>query len=170
MSNTEDSKTSQAGPGNLVITLDSGNLQVSYVSSMLRVLQAAVRDVARSVDDARDLFEGQPQPVLLLSTEVDGPDLNLHIFFADPNNSTPMLDVSAQAFDPFMVKFGNLLKLLPQPGLWGRMARRSGPSHIETETDRRLDELRVELRHFTKATLRFGDRSIAFDGDQLVIE
>jgi len=50
------------------------------------------------------------------------------------------------------------------------VARRSGPSSIETETDRRLDELRVELRHFSRATLRFGKRSISFAGDQLEIE
>ncbi|MCD5400239.1 MAG: hypothetical protein LR120_10935 [Dehalococcoidia bacterium] len=165
-----DSKTSQVETGKLHITLDSNNLQVSYVSSMLRVLQAAVRDIARGVDGAHELFENQPQPVLLLSTEVDGPDLQLQIFFADPANSKPMMDLSAQAFDPFMVQFENLLKLLPQLGLWGRVARRSGPSSIETETDRRLDELRVELRHFSRATLRFGKRSISFNGDQLAIE
>ena len=165
-----DSKTAQVETGKLHITMDSNNLQVSYVSSMLRVLQAAVRDIARGVDDAHDLFEIHPQPVLLLSTEVDGPDLQLQIFFADPTNSKPMVELSAQAFDPFMVQFGNLLKLLPQPGLWGRVARRSGPSSIETETDRRLDELRVELRHFSRATLRFGKRSISFAGDQLEIE
>jgi len=33
-----------------------------------------------------------------------------------------------------------------------------------------LDELRVELRHFSRATLRFGKRSISFAGDQLEIE
>ena len=166
-----DSKNRQTEPGKLQIELNSDDLQVSYVSSMLRVLQAAVRDIARGVDDdAHALFESQPQPVLLLSTDVDGGNLYLNIYFADPSRSTPMVELSTQSFGPFMVKFGNLLKLLPQPGLWGRMARRSGPSSIETDTDRRLDELRVELRHFSRATLRFGRRSISFDGDQLEIE
>ena len=163
-------KNSHVESGKLQITLNSRDLPVSSVSSTLRVLQAAVRDVARGVDDARGLFKGQPQPVLLLSTEVEGCNLYLNVYFADPLHSTPMLELSAQAFEPFMVKFGNLLKLLPQPGLWGRMARRSGPSSIETETDRRLDELRVELRRFSRATLRFGNRSISFDGDQLEIQ
>jgi hypothetical protein len=108
--------------------------------------------------------------VLLLSTEVDSGNLYLNIFFADPLHSAPMLELSTQAFEPFMVKFGNLLKRLPQHGLWGRMARRSGPSNIDTETERRLDELRMELRHFSRATLRFGNRSISFDGDQLEIQ
>ena len=166
-----DSKNLQAESGKLQIELNSDGLQVSYVSSMLRVLQAAVRDVARGVDDdAHALFESQPQPVLLLSTEVEDGSLYMNVFFAEPVRSTPMVELSTQAFEPFMVKFGNLLKLLPQPGLWGRMARRSGPSSIETETDRRLDELRVELRHFSRAILRFGHRTISFDGDQLEIE
>jgi hypothetical protein len=166
-----DSKNRQSEPGKLQIELNSDGLQVSYVSSMLRVLQAAVRDVAKGVDDEHAmLFESQPQPVLLLSTEVDDGSLYIYVFFAEPIHSMPMVELSTQAFDPFMVKFGNLLKLLPQPGLWGRMARRSGPSSIETDTDRRLDELRVELRHFSRARLRFGNRSISFDGDQLEIE
>jgi len=127
-----DSKTSQVETGKLHITMDSNNLQVSYVSSMLRVLQAAVRDIARGVDDAHDLFEIHPQPVLLLSTEVDGPDLQLQIFFADPTNSKPMVELSAQAFDPFMVQFGNLLKL--QNGAYLSPAtswRSSSVPHIE---------------------------------------
>ena len=163
-------KNPQAESAKLQIALNSDDLPVSYVSSMLRVLQAAVREIARGVGDARALFEGQPQPVLLLSTEVDGGSLYLKIYFADPINAAPMLELSAQAFEPFMVQFGNLLKMLPQPGLWGRTARGSGPSNIKTETDRRLDELRVELRHFSRATLRFGNRSISFVGDQLEIE
>ena len=53
---------SQAEDGKLVITLNSSSLPVSYVSSMLRVLQAAVRDVARGVDDAHDLLRVSRSP------------------------------------------------------------------------------------------------------------
>ena len=38
------------------------------------------------------------------------------------------------------------------------------------QVDRRLDELRVELRHFRGATLRHGARLITFDGDRVDIE
>jgi hypothetical protein len=45
-----ESKNPQLEPGKLQIELNSDDLQVSYVSSMLRVLQAAVRDIAKGVD------------------------------------------------------------------------------------------------------------------------
>lgn len=163
-------ENSQAEIKELHITLDSHDLPVSYVSSMLRVLQAAVREVARGVTDSRALFAGQPQPVLMLSTSVDVRELKSKVFFADSVDSTPMLELSAQAFDPFMAHFANLLKMIPQPGLWGPISRRQSRDQFETETEHRLDELRVELRHFSRATISFGNRSISFDGDQLEIQ
>lgn len=166
MSDPNESQTGQKG---LLIVLDSDGLPVSSVSSMLRVLQAAVREVARGQDETRSRFEGHSQPVLTLSTGTDGGDLNLRLSFADPADAAPMAELSAQAFDPFMTQFANLLKAVPQPGLWGPISRRSGPRQFETEADRRLDELRAELRRFSRATLRFGDRSISFHGDQLEI-
>ncbi len=155
----------------LTLALDAASLPVSYVSSTLRVIQAALRDFARGVEGGESLFGGQPQPVLLLdAVSLDGTEMVLELYFADPVDDTPMPDLSARAFEAFMVGFGKLLKRLPQRDLWGTMSSGSGAPRSETETDRRLNELRTELRHFGGAVLRQGRRSIRFDGDQLEIE
>ena len=154
----------------LLLTLDARALPVSYVSSTLRVMQAAVREVARSVEDGGSLFEGQPQPVLLLDADMSADsELCFNLYFADPADDTPMPKLSSQAFAPFMQEFGEVLKGMPQRGLWGWMTRRPGPRAFGSEAARRLDELRVELRHFKRATLRHGDHSIIFDSDQMEI-
>ena len=155
----------------LLLRVDSSALPVSYVSRTLRVLQAAVREAARGIQDGSALFDGQLSPSLLLDVETaaDG-KLVFALYFADPLSDAPMPELSALAFAPFMTAFGNTLKRMPQQGLWGRMARRAEPPRFRTESDRRLDDLRVELRHFRGATLRHGARVITFDGDQMTIE
>ena len=154
----------------LTLALDAKFLPVSYVSSTLRVIQAALRDFARGVEGGESLFGGQPQPVLLLDAlTLDGSELVLKLYFADPEDDAPMPELSARAFEMFMAGFGKLLKRMPQRDLWGAMSSGSGAPRSETQTDRRLNELRTELRHFGRAVLRYGGRSISFDGDQLEI-
>ncbi len=154
----------------LTLVVGSRALPVSYVSRTLRVIQAAVREVARGVGDGGEMFEGQPQPSLLLDIMVpNDSEIEFSLYFADPADDTPMPELSTKAFEPFMEEFGDLLKQMPQRGLWGRMARQSGTSRFQSEASRRLDELRVELRHFRKAVLTHRSRSITFDGDQMEI-
>ncbi len=154
----------------LFLVVESRALPVSYVSRTLRVIQAAVREVARGVEDGGEMFEGQPQPSLLLDIKVPNEtEIEFSLYFADPADDTPMPELSTRAFEPFMEEFGDLLKQMPQRGLWGRMARQSAASRFQTEAARRLDELRVELRHFRKAVLTHRSRSITFDGDQMEI-
>ena len=111
----------------ITLVLDAKSLPVSYVSSTLRVIQAALRDFARSVEGGEALFGGQPQPVLLLDAVTsDAPDLVFELYFADPDDDTPMPELSAQAFEAFIVNFGKMLKRMPQRDLWGVMSSGSG--------------------------------------------
>lgn len=156
----------------LTLALDGRKLQVSYVSSTLRVLQAALRDFARNVEEGEALFSDQPQPVLLADAVIsDAPEIMMELYFADPEGDTPMKILSTRAFEVFMSSFGELLKRMPQRDLWGAMSSGSGGApKFERDTDRRLNELRTELRHFRRAVLMHQSRAIAFDGDQLEIE
>ena len=155
----------------LFLTVEAQAIPVSYLSRTLRVLQAAAREAARGVGDGGALFDGKPSPSLLLDAETAaGGKLVFELYFADPSTDAPMPEISREAFAPFMSAFGDALKRMPQRGLWGRMARRSEPPRFRSESDRRLDELRVELRHFPGAELRHGARRIRFDGDRVEIE
>ena len=157
-------------PYKLTLALDGKRLPVSYVSSTLRVLQAALRDLARGVEGGESLFGGHPQPALLMDSAPDEREMVVELYFAAPEDDTPMPQLSARAFESFMASFGNLLKRMPQRDLWGSMSGGSGAPKFESETDRRLNELRMELRHFRRAALKHKNRSITFDGDQLEIE
>ena len=153
----------------LLLTVRSDGLRVSHVSSTLRVIQAAVREVARGVDQSSSLFEGQSQPVLLVDTSasVDS-GLMLSFYFAGSDDA-PMRELSEQVLGAFMDEFARVLASRSQLGLWGRTARGAGPAELESDIARRLDELKVLLRRFGSASLSLGERSITFDGDRLEI-
>ena len=154
----------------LQLTVRSDTLRVSDVSSTLRVIQAAVREVARSVDAISSQFEGSSQPRLLADTSAS-PDsgLTLSFYFADSNDA-PLRELSGQVLGAFMDEFTKVLASRSQLGLWGRMPLGSGSSGLESEIARRLDDLKVQLRRYGNASLKLGDRSITFDGDTLLIE
>ena len=155
----------------LTLTLDARSLPLSSASSTLRALQAALRGVARGLPEYRALFDRQPQPILLLDAALapDG-ELSFSIYFADPADDSPMRELSARAFAAFMSQFGDELKKTPQRGLWGRMSRRTPPPRaFMSESQRRLDDLRVEMRRLKKASLRCDRRAIEFDGERLEI-
>ncbi len=161
---------SRGSPGLLVVELASRGLSVSQLSRLLRVLQTAVREVARGAEEFQPRFEQRPSPLLLLSAEVADARLRLSISFAEPGDSAPMPDLSARAFELFMEQFAKLLEDTTQLGLWGQVVQGAGPRQFDSEVDRRLSELRAELRHFGSARVSFGGRSIAFDGDRMRID
>ena len=154
----------------LLLTVRSDRQRVSHVSSTLRVIQAAVREVARGVEQSSPLFEGRGQPLLLVDASASADSgLTMSFYFADSNDA-PMRELSEQVLGAFMDEFARVLASRSQLGLWGRTARGSGPTGLESDIALRLDELKVLLRRFGNASLSLGDRSITFDGDTLVIE
>ena len=129
----------------LEITVHGRRLPVSYLSSLLRVVQAAVREVARHAEGSRDAFAELPQPVLHMvvqsyehepagqlakpsnhvaaaanTRDADEGGLTLHFSFADPVDSTTLSELSSAAFEAFAEQMVQMLKGLPQRGLWGQ--------------------------------------------------
>ena len=153
----------------LEIALDSGYLPVSNVSSLLRTLQAALREVARSSDRPVDAFQEQPHPVLRTSTEVTGEEMVLRFIFFDPRHSLPMSEVSERTFGLFLDAFSEFIKRMPQRGLWGEAVGGARQQTYDSDVTKRMDQLRVELRRFPKARLTFNNRTITFEGDRMEI-
>ena len=154
----------------LELALDSNHLPVSYFSSLLRVVQAALREVARNDDSTRQPFIQQPQPVLLLTASVADDDLVMRFHFTDPLDSTPLTELSAQTFRSFVEQFGDYLKTLPQPGLWGDAIGGMQTRRHRSEIERRMDQLRLELRRFPKAKIGFEEHSISIEAGRIEIE
>ena len=165
------SRESRSGvdEGILTVQLDPSDLSVSYLSSLLRVVQAALREVARSEDGTRQRFDRHPQPVLRLSRLDTDDALTLHFTFADPQDGTPLNELSSQTFDALLDRFSEFVRGLPQPGLWGGAARRPPPGPSESELARRMGQLYRHLRRAPKATMRTQGRSIEIEGDRMEI-
>ena len=151
----------------LAIQVSAGNLRVSYVSSLLRVVQAALREVARGEEHTRAQFDRRPQPVLVLSRLIIDGDLRLQFTFADPTDSTPLEELSAKAFGAFLDRFSEYVRSLPQPSLWGGAAFRPPRRPFESELSRRMDQVYREIRRSPRATIRFGGRVIEIEGDRM---
>ena len=82
----------------LEITLGSRELPVSNLSSMLRVLQAALREIARAEESTRERFSRNPQPTLHLSARTEAGDLILSLSFLDSLDTDPQEDLSSATF------------------------------------------------------------------------
>ena len=149
----------------LEIRLRNENVPVSYLSSLLRVVQAALREVARNVDGPSRRFEQSPQPVLVLSRLDAGGELALRFTFVDPLDDTALEDLSYETFDALLSRFAEFVRGLPQPGLWGGAAPRRPPSPLESDLAKRMDQLHREMRRSPKAVLTHSGRSIAVEGD-----
>ena len=166
MSNQSDIETDRFSLG---IELKRDNVTVSYLSSLLRVLQAALREVALDHSGAREHFDRSPQPVLVLPRISVEETLTLHLVFIDPIAATPMEELSVHTFDAFLDRLGEYVTSLPQPGLWGGASRRSPGRPFESEVSRRMDQVYDELRRAPKAVLRFRARYIEIEGDRMEI-
>lgn len=160
-------RISAAGGQPLEITLDPGYLPVSNVSSLLRILQAALREVARGVDSAYDPFAEPPYPALRIKTANANGDLVLSFGFFDPVDSSPMTGLSERTCGILMDRLGEVIRRLPQRGLWGESVAGPQAGIDDSEVGKRLDQLRVELRRFGKARLSFSGKTISFEGDRM---
>lgn len=153
----------------LEISLGRRGWSVSALSSLLRVLQAALREFARSTDRTRELFIEPSRPLLRASAGVSDDDLVLSFSFEVPGESEASDELSRIAFDRLMSGLSDFIKVLPQKGLWGETVASPGAPRQDSATSRRLDELRMELRRFPRVRLRHGARSILFEGDRMEI-
>ena len=153
----------------LEITVDSSNLPVSGLSSLLRVVQAALREVARVEEATREQLLERPQPTLHLSATTDEANLTFRLIFADPTDRTPLLDLSTTTFRAFLSQLRRFVEKIPQRDLWGEAVGSPGRGEFHSEAEKRIDQVRQELRRLPKAKLTFEGQSITFEGDRMEI-
>ena len=152
----------------LSIEIAEGSVSVSYMSSLLRVVQAALREVALDTDGAREHFENRPQPLLAMPALAGGDSIAMSFVFVDPQDGSPMEELSAATFGSFLGRLQAYVTSLPQPSLFGGASRRP-PREADSEVDRRMDQVYAELRRASRVTLQHGGRSLGFEGDRLEI-
>lgn len=152
----------------LSIEIAQASVSVSYMSSLLRVVQAALREVALDTDGAREHFEGRPQPLLAMPAPAGGDSIAMSFVFVDPQDSGPLEKLSAATFGSFLDRLQAHVASLPQPSLFGGASRRP-TREAASEVERRMDQVYAELRRASRVTLRHGGRSLAIEGDRLEV-
>ena len=161
---TEDA----SGRVELRLVLDDGPLGVSAMSSLLRVVQAAVRESARADSAARGLFEEPIAPSLYVTFSAgEGGSSELRFYFEMPDGSDLAAEAASNAFAAFITDLADRVKGLQQPGLWGGAV--GGARRLEAESDvaRRMGEVYAELRRLPRSVLSFGGREICVDGERV---
>ena len=152
----------------LSIEIAQASVSVSYMSSLLRVVQATLREVALDTDGAREHFEGRPQPLLAMPAPAGGDSIAMSFVFVDPQDSSPLEKLSAATFGSFLDRLQAHVASLPQPSLFGGASRRP-TREAASEVERRMDQVYAELRRASRVTLRHGGRSLAIEGDRLEV-
>ena len=153
----------------LTIRLQPSHVSVSYLSSLLRLVQAALREVARSEDVTRAHFDRNPQPILQLYRLETGSDLTMYFSFIESATGEPLRELSSQTFGMLVTRFSSFVRELPQPGLWGGPANRPTKHTFKDNLTKRMDQLYRELRRSPKTTLSAQGRIIEIEGDRLEI-
>ncbi len=152
----------------LRLVLAEGPLGVSAMSSLLRVIQAAVRESARDDAAARGLFEEPVAPSLYVTfAPGEGGSSELRFHFEMPDGSDLADEAASNAFSVFVTDLADRVKGLPQPGLWGGAIGGATRSQDETAVARRMGEVYAELRRLPSSVLSFGGREICVDGERV---
>ena len=128
-----------------------------------------MREVARSDEATREQISERPQPTLHLSATTDEADLTLRLTFADPTDRTPLLDLSTTTFRAFLSQLRRFVEKVPQRDLWGDAVGGPSPGQFHSEAEKRIDQVRQELRRLPKAKLTFEGQSVTFEGDRMEI-
>jgi len=111
------------GGDHLTIRLNSATQHVSGLSSLLRTLQAAVRDAAQKTEAGAKMLAAQPAPVMGVTVRGGaGRPLELAFHFSGPDGIA-IAELDAAAFGAFMSELAAALKITPQRTLWATPLR-----------------------------------------------
>lgn len=147
----------------LVVELHTRKFPTTHLSGLLIALQATLREVATTFPEFRRDFAIQPNPVLVMSPNIQNNQFLLNFsFFSGPDGDL-MEEMSDKIFSEFMERLSKLIKDSSQQDLWGSTAV-STPQTFESEVDRRIDQARNELRRFPISRIKYGPRSVLIKG------
>ena len=90
----------------MIIEIQPTPIPVSYLSSLLRIIQAAVRETAFSANHI-DPSESN-QPILLASLSEQDTKLSIELSFSDPKTNQHLSILSKSIFQEFFRNFGEI--------------------------------------------------------------
>ena len=151
----------------LSITLPLGRVPVSYLSSLLRVVQASLREVAWNGEATYGSVREKSNAQLQVSRLEGEGELTLRFVFVDFDRQMTLKELSSRVFEQFLDGLVRFVQSLPQPSLWGGASRRLRLSDFDSEVDKRMGQLYRELRRSSVVRLAFRGRKLEIEGDRM---
>ena len=152
----------------MIIEIQPIPVPVSYLSSLLRIIQAAVRETAFSSNHI-DPSESN-QPILLASLSEEDTKLLIELSFTDPKTNEHLDILSKSIFKEFFHNFGEYIKTLPQPSLWGPKSSIETKKTVPSVLEKRLSEVYREMKRISKSKITVNSKSISIEGFNLQLD
>ena len=151
----------------LCITLEYQLLSTSALSSFLRTLQAALREVGRHLPQVGQAFQEKEGPRLVIRRIEGRESLECDLLFVASFSHNVLADVSHKVFESFMTLLIGTLRESSQRTLFGDRLRRPSRKHraLPPELLERIDQLEEELRRFPRQVIRYGGYRVEVKGD-----
>ena len=105
--------------GSLTIKLPVESVPVSYLSNLLRTLQAALRETASSTDDTLSTMSTNPAPLLFSSFDRHNGITTVLMYFGDANDNRLIEEFTKPVVHRFLEGLNEFLNGNAQSSLWG---------------------------------------------------
>ena len=151
----------------LNILIYEKDLSVSYISSLLRTLQAAIREIAISDPSVQNSFNEEKKHILVISNLMFDVSFKFEMIFIDVVERKFNENLSRHVFDKFVLEFISFVRTLPQPGLWGEASPKLWNSNAKSDIEIRMYQVYRELKRCTKVIIESGGKKIEIDGERL---
>lgn len=160
LSNNNDQKEAHC----IEFMLPVDSFAVSYFSNLLRIIQVAIRELAKTFESAYEVSDEDLQSILHFSPVIENGELILRFSFRH-------LESRAEA-DKFTsgistVFFDELLTYLSgnaQTDLWGNISPIANHA-LSDSMKTRFDRIRKELRRIPGSSISVNNRAIVFSED-----
>ena len=157
-------KTGNKFDGSLTIKLPTESVPVSYLSNLLRVVQAALRETASSTDDTLSTMSTNPAPLLFSSFDRHNGITTAFMYFGDANDNRLMEEFTKPVVHRFLEGLNEFLNGNAQSSLWGYTVSEQRNSYGK-DSDVRYAQVTKVMKKLSPSSLSSDSRCITFTED-----
>ncbi len=157
-------KTGNKFDGALTIKLPTESVQVSYLSNLLRIVQAALRETASSTDDTMSTMSTNPAPLLFSSLDRHNGITTILMYFGDVNDNRLIEEFSKLVVHRFIEGLNEFLNGNAQSSLWGYKVSEQRTSYRK-DSDVRYAQVTKMMKKMFVSSLSSDSRCITFTED-----
>ena len=154
-------KTRNKFDGSLTIKLPIESVPVSYLSNLLRVVQAALRETASSTDDTLSTMSTNPAPLLFSSFDRHNGITTVLMYFGGANDNKLIEKFTKLVVHRFLEGLNEFLNGNAQSSLWGYTVSEQRASYGK-DSDVRYAQVTKVMKKLSASSLSSDSRCITF--------